>query len=177
MAKILDGLGPGYRRRAIDEAAILDPKAAGRYSAIFLPCGKVGGKPRVPGLERGLREYVAGGGTLYASDLRYDAVAAAFPELVDPAAVAQGVRQEVTASVVSPELRAEVGAEIPLHFELDGWRPAAFRGADVDVLIKGKVAHEQPVNIIEAPLLVKFTFGMGDRLLHLVPPRQEEQPG
>ena len=53
-----------------------------------------------------------------------------------------------------------VGAELPLHFELDGWRPAAFRGDEVDVLIKGKFRTTAGI-MIDAPLLVKFPFGKG----------------
>ena len=46
------------------------------------------GEP-VAGLPKVLHDYVSGGGTLYASDLRYEVLAAAFPDIVDPASVAR----------------------------------------------------------------------------------------
>jgi hypothetical protein len=160
MGKVLEGLGEGYLHQAIDEEQLRDPKALAKYAAVFLTCAEANPDVKTADLSRGLREFVSAGGTLYASDLRLDAVGEAFPELVDPASVTQGLRQEVLAEVVSPELRALVGARVPLHFELDGWRPAAFRGADVDVLIKGRFRTTAGVSI-EAPLLVKFPFGKG----------------
>ena len=54
--------------------------------------------------------------------LLFGAVAAAFPEFVDPASVAQGLRQEVRAVVSSPELRGVVGAEALTRFEMTPMR-------------------------------------------------------
>ena len=154
----LDALGEGYRYETIDEEALADAKAMGRYKAVFLPSGDPAGEPE--GLPKALQDYVGNGGTLYASDLRYDAVAEAFKDLVDPASVAQGVAQEVQAEVVSAELREWLGPRVTLRFGSARWRPAAFRGADVTVLLKGQLKTTAGV-AIDAPLAVRIAVGKG----------------
>jgi hypothetical protein len=163
MGKLLDRLGPGYRYDVIDEEDFTRPESLGRYNAIFLSCAEsfIHEAPDAPSpVARGLREYVARGGTLYASDLRFDTVAAAFPESLDRASVAQGKKQDVRADVVAPELREALGPQIPLHFVVEGWRPAAFRGEGVRVLLRGKLATTAGLNI-DAPLAVLFSHGKG----------------
>ena len=49
---------------------------------------------------------------------------------------------------------------MPLHFDLDGWRPAAFRGDAVTIYLKGKF-RTTAGQTIDAPLLVKFPIGKG----------------
>ena len=66
-------------------------------------------------------------------------MAAAFPDLVDRASVAQGVAQDLRGAITSPELREWLGHDITLHFKTGGWRPAAFRGDDVSVMLKGEL--------------------------------------
>jgi hypothetical protein len=160
MGQLLDDMGEAYVHETIEEQLIRDPKAASKYQTIFLTCAEPGSEAENQSLGKGLRDFVSSGGTLYASDLRFDAVAAAFPEFVDPGSVAQGLHQDIRSTIASAEMRSAIGAEILLHFELDGWRPAAFRGDEVDVLIKGKLKTTAGV-MIEAPLLVKFPFGKG----------------
>jgi len=166
MGKLLLTLGEGYRFDVLDEAALLDPAACARFDVIFLTCAQAQdrGEPAVtPKLASSLREFVLNGGTLYASDLRFDALAAAFPDMVDAEAVSQGLQQNLRAEVVSPELRDLVGTEMPLHFDLEGWRPAAFRGDSVTVYLRGKLRTTAGVTI-DAPLLVKFSSGKGNVL-------------
>ncbi len=157
---MLDGLGAGYEYEVIEEAALRDPAALAEFQAVFLTCAEGDEAPDDPALSKSLRDFVAAGGTLYASDLRFDLVAAAFPEFVDRPSVAQGLRQELRASVVAPELKQVIGDEVKLHFWLDGWRPAAFKGDDARVLLKGRFQTTAGVSM-EAPLLVKFSVGDG----------------
>ena len=84
----LDELGAGYRYEIIDDDVLLDPARLKRFEAVFLACADVGEPPE--NLPKVLRDYVTGGGTLYASDLRYDLMALAFPEFKDDASVARG---------------------------------------------------------------------------------------
>lgn len=92
-----------------------------------------------------LRQYVAGGGTLYASCLAWVAIAGTFPEVtasefkdlkkrlgIEPDA------QEVTAEVVDPGMREEFGDTISLAFDLPGWSPPEFHGGPVDVYLQGQ---------------------------------------
>jgi hypothetical protein len=159
---LLASLGEGYRYELIDEDLLANPTACARFDTIFLTCAEAGpeGLASKTAVKNGIQQFVAKGGTLYASDLRYDLLAAAFPELVDPAAVAQGLQQDLQAEVVSAELREILGSNLPLHFRLDGWRPAAFRGNDNTILLKGTVKTTAHVSIA-APLLVQFRFGKG----------------
>ena len=108
MGKLLGTLGDGYRFEVVEEKTLVDPAACARFDAIFLTCaeaGGTGGAAGSPRLAPAIREFVNNGGTLYASDLRFDTLAAAFPELVDAEAVAQGLKQDLRAEVVAPELR------------------------------------------------------------------------
>ncbi len=163
MGKLLGTLGDGYRFEVVPEKTLADPAACARFDAIFLTCAEAGGPAGSAGTARlapALREFVNNGGTLYASDLRFDTLATAFPEMVDAEAVTQGVKQNLSARVVSPELRDLLGDEMPLHFDLDGWRPAAFEGETVTVYLKGEFRTTAGVDI-DAPLLVKFPVGEG----------------
>lgn len=156
----LDALGAGYRYRVVEDEVLDDLEALRKFRVVFLTCARAGAGGGLSSLAKALREYVTGGGTLYASDLRYDALAAAFPEFRDPASVAQGVPQDLRAEVASPELRAWVGREVGLRFRSDRWRPAAFRGDDVSVLLKGRLKTTAGVTI-DAPLAVRFPVGKG----------------
>ena len=159
ISKSLDKLGAGFQYEMIEDETLVDAAALHRYQAVFLTCTDAKGAPPED-LAKVLRVYVNNGGTLYTSDLRFDVVAAAFPELVDPASVAQGVPQDVQALVISPELRDVLGPEILLHIKSDRWRPAAFKGDDVSVLLKGSLKTTAGPSI-DAPLAVRFPVGKG----------------
>ena len=163
MGKLLGTLGAGYKFSVVDEKTLADSNSCARFDAIFLTCAKITDEPPSPQLIASLREFVSDGGTLYASDLRFDTLEKAFHELVDRESVAQGLSQNLRAEVVSPDLVELLGSEMPLHFDLDGWRPAAFRGEAVTVYLKGKFRTTAGIEII-APLLVKFPFGKGNVL-------------
>jgi len=160
MGKLLESLGAGYKFTVVDEKTLADPTACARFDAIFLTCAKPGDRSLEARLSASLKGFVSNGGTLYASDLRFDILKAAFPELVDAETEAQGLKQNMRADVIPPELRELLGGEIALHFDLDGWRPAAFRGESVTVYLKGSCRTTAGLNI-EAPLLVKFPYGRG----------------
>ena len=153
-------MGAGYHYEILTDEALLDVTTLTRFETVFLTCaGADSGEPP-EGLPKVLHDYVGGGGTLYASDLRFDTLASAFPELVDPASVALGVPQDLRGEVTSPELRDLLGPDIVLHFKSERWRPAAFRGDDVSVLLKGQLKTTAGVSI-EAPLAVRFPLGKG----------------
>jgi hypothetical protein len=162
MSKLLGDLGEGYRFDLLPPRDLLNnPRVLDQYDILFLTCAPGGQE-----LKDVLASYVSRGGTLYASDWRFDAVAAAFPEYVDAAALGSGTRENVTADVVDPALRELVGPTLPLHFNLPRWKTAAFRGPRVTTLLQGSY-HKQrhprdPVgDPAFAPLLVKFSFGKG----------------
>jgi hypothetical protein len=167
MGKLLRELGDGYRFDEVTPLQMLtDPHVLDPYDVLFLTCAPGGQE-----LKDVLAQYVSRGGTLYASDWRFDAVAAAFPEFVDADVLGSGVREVVTAEVVDPALRELVGPTIPLRFNLPRWKTAAFGGPRVggprvSVLLRGAYHRQRhPRDRVgdpaTAPLLVKFSFGKG----------------
>jgi len=157
MAKLLATLGEGYRFRLIETRELDVPKRFEDFDVLFLTCAPGGTEPAVT---ENLRGFVGGGGTLYASDWRYDAVAAAFPDVVARNLRHDGSAQSLDARVVDPGLRDLIGPTVPLKFDLDKWKPAAFGGDRVKVLLEGTY-QRQTRGIATAPLLVKFAFGKG----------------
>ena len=162
MGRLLQSLGEGYQYRTIAEAALELPATLADIDVLFLTCAEFqeGGAAAPSQLPRNLREFVGRGGTLYASDLRFEALAAAFPEAVDARAVAQGQKQDLTAEVIEPGLRELIGSQLPLHFDLEGWRPAAFGGREATTYLRGTCNTNAGVSL-PVPLLVKFPFQDG----------------
>lgn len=159
MGKLLNELGDGYRYDTLpiqDIAA--NPKKLADYDVVFLTCAG-GGEDE---MKDALFQYVAGGGILYASDWRFDAVAKAFPDMVAPNLVGEGVKQELDADIVDPTLSEALQAKkIHLEFNLGQWKTAAFAGPRVKTLIRGKYIKEQSRQEAVAPLMVKFQVQKG----------------
>jgi hypothetical protein len=107
-----------------------------------------------------LRRFVSRGGTLYASDLQFDLLAMAFPELIDEAKVGCGEVQTVTADVVEPGLKKRLHPTIPLRFEKSEWCPAAFTGREVITYLRGQYRLISGARQT-GPLLVSFPVGEG----------------
>jgi hypothetical protein len=158
MAKLLTTLGKGYQFTTVTEAQLLDPKRFESFDVLFLTCAPGGTEPA---LVSNLSTFVSKGGTLYASDWRYDCIAATFPSFVAERLRHEGTAQSVQARVVDPGLRDLLGPTVPLRFDLDRWKPAAFGGPRVKVLLEGTYERQGGKGTATAPLLVKFSFGEG----------------
>lgn len=135
MGKLLPKLGEGYRFDDVNPQKLLsDPQLLDQYDVLFLTCA-----PKGEELRDLLVKFVSRGGTLYTADWRYEAVAAAFPDLVDAASRAEGTKQEITAEVVDTSLREVLGQpSIPLRFDLPRWKTSAFSGPRVTTLLRGR---------------------------------------
>jgi hypothetical protein len=164
MGKLLKELGSGYKD--FDNLEIKDlvvnPDKIKEYGVVFLTCN-TGNEEELKDV---LRNYVAEGGILYASDLRFAAIQKAFPDEIAANLIGEGHPQDLEADIVDPALREVIGKKIHLKFELGEWRPAAFGGARTKVLMKGKYKKLQrnksdPEVFAVAPLMAKFTFGKG----------------
>jgi len=181
MGKLLDTLGPGYRYTPIALDDLLHAERLAKHDVVFLTCGGVPREwleRRLRDSERGsagiyrpkpeiadavhesFRRFVGHGGTLYASDLQFDLVSLAFPELVDEERKGRGAVQTVEAEVVEPGLRRLLGPVIDLRFDMPGWRPAAFRGPDVTPYLAGTYELRDGSRQTGA-LLVTFSHGEG----------------
>lgn len=156
---VLKSMGEGYKHDVIEEGDLSNLDKLRQYDILFCSCSAATADPTVA---KNLAAFVQQGGTLYASDWRYNVVAQAFPEMRDPDKEASGLDEYVWADVVDPGLREQMGNKVQLHFELNEWRPAAFKGDRVKVLLKGRFTDIHTQRKLEAPLLVKFTHGKGN---------------
>jgi hypothetical protein len=164
MAKLLDGLGEGYRYTELETAELVNPERLKEFDVLFFTCGFQ--QPRAnEDLAPRLREFVYNGGVLYASDWRRDCIALAFPEYYNRQLEGEGKDGNVNAHVVDPGLRDVLKEDsIPLRFNLDRWKPAAFssnRDNKVTVLLEGTYRKQEGGGNASAPLLVKFQHGKG----------------
>jgi hypothetical protein len=157
MGKLLGHLGEGYPYTMFPLQDLYDPQKLAAYDVLFLTCAAGDTEDAKTG---NLRTFVGNGGTLYASDWRYDCVAKAFPEYTVPMLAGMGNYQTLVAKVEDAGLRDLVGPTIPLKFNLSKWKTAAFGGDRVNVLIDGQY-EKLDGGRVNAPFLVKFQFGKG----------------
>ncbi|MFO0901513.1 MAG: hypothetical protein U0939_00855 [Pirellulales bacterium] len=183
MGRLLRELGEGYAYDEIPLDALLDLEQLQPYDVVFLTCGGspehwlgeavgVGNrnsrvytiKPDVgERLRKTLRAYVENGGTLYASDWRFQELLIAFPDLVDRSSVVVGGEQRLDAEVVDEGLRDLLGSTVPLNFDQPGWYPAAFRSTDLKSYLHGDYQTNDGGRR-SAPLLVRLPVGRGSIL-------------
>ena len=71
--------------------------------------------------------------------------------------------------MTSPELRDLLGSEIVLHFGEKGWRPAAFRGDDVSILLQARLNTTAGASI--SAFACPLSGRQRDRPVHLVSSR------
>ncbi|HMF19198.1 MAG TPA: hypothetical protein VKE98_18455 [Gemmataceae bacterium] len=162
MNKLLNSLGKGYHFDVYPIRELRDGKKLAGYDVLFLTCGK--GEPERT-FTSNIRDFVGKGGTLYASDWRYEWVAKAFPEFYARNLVGRGkARRQLKADVLDQGLRDILGATVTLNFNLSKWKTAAFAGDKVKVLIEAEYDKEEVDGggSATAPLLVKFPFQAGN---------------
>jgi len=136
---------------------VSNSKKLAEYDVLFLTCAPGGQE-----LRDVLQTYVSNGGILYASDWRYEAVAAAFPDMVGGAIVDKGAGGDISVEVADKDLQKEIGTNVTLKFKLNDWKTSAFAGPRVTTLLKGKYRKANNAGqTFEAPLMVKFKFGKG----------------
>ena len=158
VGRLLDSLGQGYKHITVQEYELLQARRFDDFDVLFLTCAP-GGTERE--LTRNLRSFVEEGGTLYASDWRFDCVAAAFSEFTDFYRKDEGQNQELTATVLDPGLKDVLGSTVPLRFDMPQWKTASFLTDKVKVLLEGRYKKQNGLGHAVAPLLVKFQVGKG----------------
>jgi hypothetical protein len=180
VGRLLDSLGSGYAYRPIPLDDLLEAERIEQFDVIFLTCSGYtdtwlgeraegtlrgnevyGSNPET--LERAkqsLRKFVHDGGTLYASDLHGTTIAACFPEFFERSLDGRGAPQKVDAEVKDESLQKLLGERIELTFDMPSWRPAAFSGEGLAVLLDGEFKTIDG-EIKRAPLLVRFPHGQG----------------
>jgi hypothetical protein len=119
-----------------------------------------------------LRNYVAAGGAVYASDWAYDVVEQAWPESIDfvgadevPDAAQLGEYGIVNATVADGALAAWLETDYTqVEFDLPVWPPIEGVADSVSIHLTGSIDYRQGINIFtlsNSPLLVSFTSGDG----------------
>jgi hypothetical protein len=182
VGKLLGELGQGYRYTEIDLADIRDYDKIAQFDLIFLTCGThpkswlgtaigSGDRPGVKTftwnesvinqLRASLDKFLEKGGTIYASDWQFAILQAVYPRDIDGSRFILGEgRQHVEAEVVDESLREIIGQSLQLRFDLDGWKPAAFRANQMKIYLEGEY-RAMDGRKVRAPLLVKYPRGKG----------------
>lgn len=153
---ILTSLGRGYTFTELRPIDLEDPDVLKQFDVIFLNCGGAIGRPNLT--QKALREFVAAGKSLYASDLQFDLISKTFPDVVDPTLRYSGTRGDFEAEVLDQGLQGLLGTTVNLTFNLDGWQAAAFSGESVTPILR---ATDNGRLKAGTPLLVKFRHGQG----------------
>lgn len=119
-----------------------------------------------------IRDYVAGGGSVYASDWAYDVVEQAFPTRLEfvgddsvPNAAQLGEYDEINAAVTDGSLGTFLGSDyIDIQYDLPVWAPVESTDDSCTVHLSGNVAYRVGQNIYTlptSPLLISFGSGEG----------------
>ena len=133
---VLDALGEGFAHREVQWDDIAQGIPSG-CRVLFVNCGSSDTDPDAAGA---VRDFVAAGGSLYASDWAGDVVEQAFPGVLE--FDQSGVECTLPCQVADPGLREVIGATLPIHFDLGGWwRVTKWRdGVRVYVAAEGRAA-------------------------------------
>ena len=119
-----------------------------------------------------LGDYVAQGGSVYASDWAYDVVEIVWPDAIDflgedfqPNAAQYGDYDEVSASVIDSKLAAYLGQDVVnVSYDLPVWPPVLTVEGYVSVHLAGDVKYKYgstPGVVPASPLLASFSGGKG----------------
>ncbi len=182
VGKLLRELGQGYRYSEINLVDIQDYSKIAQFDLLFLTCGThpkswlgapigTGERPGVRTfswnesvirqIQASLQKFLDKGGTIYASDWQFAILQAAFRADIDPSRFAPGEgNQFVEAEVVDESLRELIGQSLQLKFDLDGWKPAAFKAPQMRIYLEGEY-RSMDGRKVRAPLLVKYPRGKG----------------
>ncbi|MEW5849106.1 MAG: carboxypeptidase-like regulatory domain-containing protein [Myxococcota bacterium] len=133
-----------------------------KHDVVFINCG-VGDAFFADAAEsqvavQNLRQFVAGGGSVYASDWAYTVVEATWPEAIDyygddavfGAARGAAAAEDVTAVVAEPALRDALGtSQMKVNFNLGAWVAMVDAAPSTKVYVRGPatVGSEQLTNI------------------------------
>jgi hypothetical protein len=146
IGRILQELG--YSCQTISQDQLCDLKLLRHFRTVFINCSNI----RLASQSqagRTLREYVAGGGSLYASDFAAYYVHEAFPELFSYQH--GGSKGKVIATVVDRGLQALMGRTIELIFDIGDWRMPSSLSSDCrSYVIAGTT-----------PVVISFRCGRG----------------
>lgn len=164
MGSILTDLG--YEFTTLADADLADSTKLDPLELLFLNCGSNTIWAYNATVQTNLKNYVNGGGYLYASDWDFEYVENCWPEaidfygedLTDPYI---GNEQTITADVVDSALAAYLGKNTAqILFDLGSWVVVMGTGSSTDVLVRGSFSTTAG-DINDKPLMVSFDQGNG----------------
>jgi len=167
----IDGLGP-------DGANFLrDPTEMEKYDIIFLNCGMTYDymePAHMDAVAENVRDYVANGGSLYASDWAYWVVEKSWPDMLDFRGTdsvlwspAVGKADTYRVSVLDPDMVASLGGVgyANVRYDLEGWITPTGFGSGVVPMVEGEYDFYNLMTGAtlsgEGPLAAKMTVGDG----------------
>lgn len=144
------------------------------YDVIFFNCGVDDSFLDDPGLRAtavaNLRQYVASGKSVYASDWAYDVVEQAWPSYVDfygddltiDSAQMMRSADNSVGNVVDPGLRNALGTQqVSINFNLDAWAAVSAVGLETRVYIRGNAEACDDVFCFGAVPLTSIPYTVG----------------
>lgn len=170
---ILDDLGLEYDTyKGVNGTAyvdfLTDSAAMAEYDIIFLNCGIANGWVTRSGeVGTNIKDFVEGGGSIYASDWAYFLFEKGFPDAVDyygddtvQGSAWVGQSTTINADVLDANIAAIVGgSKAELNFNLVQWVVPTSAKSTVDVLLEGKAPLLNGSNQADSPLAVRFEKG------------------
>lgn len=175
----------GLKFKEIDEADLKNLDKLKSYDVIYINCTNTVDEGIVAAKDaEAIKNFVSGGGIVYASDFGASVIEAAFPEKIDFYDIGEGFEEnealgarqgdagEVDATVTDSGLAAVLGKKsININFDLGGWVVVKSVGPGVRVHMRGPAAfsfreNEDKNNASEGdlPYVVSFSEGKGEVL-------------
>lgn len=172
---ILSQMGAEYTLYTHDNYASLisDPQKMAEYDVIFINCADM--SPFVMEnrslIQSNIKNYIAQGGSIYASDWAYIFIEYAFPEKIDfygdeatnlPAAGASG---SFITDILDPTMQTILESNTSsIHYDLNYWIVMEDVADDVDVMVSGDINiidQNTLLPLVDAPLVAQFEHGEG----------------
>jgi hypothetical protein len=157
----------GYDYTTLTDADLADSSKLAPLELLFLNCGSDTSYASDSTVQTNLKNYVNGGGYLYASDWDYEYVEYCWPnaidfygdDLFDPY-IGTG-NQTITASVIDSGLAGYLGKnQAQIYFDLDFWIAIDDIGGSTNELVRGTFdTSEGQMN--DKPIMVSFNSGSG----------------
>lgn len=153
----------GFNPEEIDADALASEDLS-RYAAVFLNCGMSQFQSEDPAVQQALRDYVSGGGVLYASDWAEVYVNSAFPSRVGFLAPdsRKGNVGEQQALVLDEGMKRALGKDTAtISFEAPLWAIIDSVPAGTQVLVRGPASTIEGAVLPDRPYMVQFQEGAG----------------
>lgn len=117
---VLDEMGKGFEHQVVDFDDLTDPSCLEGCDVLFINCsGESGDFAQASQVAPVIRQFVAQGGSLYASDWAGAVIHEAFPGILEFDQM--GEEGVLDCRVRDPGLCEMIGRQIRIHFDLGGW--------------------------------------------------------